>query len=66
MKDDNSDNRGEQNGDNKELDYMMSFEEVSGTTGKQDDEASYSNGNVYIVISPLTLHRDLVDEENIV
>ena len=66
MKDYNPCNCGDQDNDNEKLDNMMFFEENSCIAGKQDDEASYGKGYIYIIISPLIPHRDIVDVENIV
>ena len=66
MKNYNPCNCGNQDNDNEKLDNMMFFKENSGIAGKQDYEASYGKGYIYVIISPLIPHCDIVDEENIV
>ena len=66
MEDYNSDDRCDQNNDNEELNNMMLFEKEFRVAGKQNNKSPYGKSHINIIISPLTVHRYIVDEESIV
>ena len=66
MKDQDTDQRCYQYDGHEKLDHMVFFEKVICTAGKQQKKADHCKRYIEIIVSPLSLQSDIINEENIV
>lgn len=66
MKDKDADQRCYQYYCHEKLDHMVLFEKVICTAGEQQEKADHCKRYIEIVVSPLSLQSDIINEENIV
>ena len=66
MKDKDADQRCYQYYCHEKLDHMVLFEKAIRTAAEQQEKADHCKRHIEIIVSPLSLQSDIINEENIV